>query len=407
MAEVIDDKLQPTPDLEHKFEINNEDFTILVVDDVMSNVLLLKILLKNEKYNTLTANSGEQAIAVAEKEQPDLILLDVMMPGMDGWETCRHLKSNPNTADIPIFFLTALNSTNDIVQGFKLGAADFVTKPINKEELIARVAHEIQLVAAKRQLAEKNLELQHTIKGRDKMYSVIAHDLRSPLGTVKMVLDMLGMMLPPDLIGAENHELLSQATKQTDELFSLLDNLLKWTKSQTGRLNVVLQDRPTDDFIPSIVDLFDKVASTKGIKLVYDRDNSDNMVAHCDVDMIKTVIRNFISNAIKFSPTNTTITIRTTHYLSDGNDGFAPGRYSKISVIDQGCGISEENIKKLFHKDTHFTTWGTANEEGSGLGLMLCKDFAVRNGGDVRIESEVGKGSIFSIIIPVCESCPL
>lgn len=407
MAEVIDDKLQPTPDLEHKFEINNSDYTILVVDDVMSNVLLLKILLKNEKYNTLTANSGEQAITVAEQEKPDLILLDVMMPGMDGWETCRRLKSNPDTADIPVFFLTALNSTNDIVQGFKLGAADFVTKPINKEELIARVAHEIQLVAAKRQLAEKNLELQHTIKGRDKMYSVIAHDLRSPLGTVKMVLDMLGMMLPEDLIGAENHELLSQATKQTDELFSLLDNLLKWTKSQTGRLNVVLQDRATDDFIPSIVDLFDKVASTKGISLVYDKEHSDNMVAHCDVDMIKTVIRNFISNAIKFSPTNTTITIRTNHYSSDGNDGFAPGRYSKISVIDQGCGISEENIKKLFHKDTHFTTWGTANEEGSGLGLMLCKDFAVRNGGDVRIESEVGKGSTFSIIIPVCETCPL
>lgn len=407
MAEVIDDKLQPTPDLEHKFEINNSDYTILVVDDVMSNVLLLKILLKNEKYNTLTANSGEQAITVAEQEKPDLILLDVMMPGMDGWETCRRLKSNPDTADIPVFFLTALNSTNDIVQGFKLGAADFVTKPINKEELIARVAHEIQLVAAKRQLAEKNLELQHTIKGRDKMYSVIAHDLRSPLGTVKMVLDMLGMMLPEDLIGAENHELLSQAAKQTDELFSLLDNLLKWTKSQTGRLNVVLQDRATDDFIPSIVDLFDKVASTKGISLVYDKEHSDNMVAHCDVDMIKTVIRNFISNAIKFSPTNTTITIRTNHYSSDGNDGFAPGRYSKISVIDQGCGISEENIKKLFHKDTHFTTWGTANEEGSGLGLMLCKDFAVRNGGDVRIESEVGKGSTFSIIIPVCETCPL
>lgn len=407
MAEVIDDKLQPTPDLEHKFEINNSDYTILVVDDVMSNVLLLKILLKNEKYNTLTANTGEQAIEIAKAEQPDLILLDVMMPGMDGWETCRRLKSDPVTADIPVFFLTALNSTNDIVQGFKLGAADFVTKPINKEELIARVSHEIQLVAAKRQLAEKNLELQHTIKGRDKMYSVIAHDLRSPLGTVKMVLDMLGMMLPQELIGEENHELLSQATKQTDELFSLLDNLLKWTKSQTGRLNVVLQDRATDDFIPSIVDLFDKVASTKGISLVYDREHSDNMVAHCDVDMIKTVIRNFISNAIKFSPSNTTITIRTNHYSSDGNDGFAPGRYSKISVIDQGCGISEENIKKLFHKDTHFTTWGTANEEGSGLGLMLCKDFAVRNGGDVRIDSELGKGSTFSIIIPVCETCPL
>ena len=165
--------------------IDHSDYKILIVDDVVSNVLLLKVLLKNEKFKTVTASDGLEAIQQAEKELPDLILLDVMMPQMDGFETAMHLKNNPTTAGIPIIFLTALNSTQDIVKGFQAGANDFITKPFNKEELLVRVNHQISLVAAKKLILERTEELRKTIVGRDKLYSVIAHDLRSPLASIK------------------------------------------------------------------------------------------------------------------------------------------------------------------------------------------------------------------------------
>ena len=236
-------------------EINPSEYKILIVDDVMSNVLLLKVLLTNEKFAIATASNGRQALEQVDKENPDLVLLDVMMPDMSGFEVAQHLKANPKTADIPIIFLTALNSTTDIVKGFQVGANDFISKPFNKEELIIRVTHQISLVAAKRIILNKTEELQRTIAGRDKLYSVIAHDLRSPMGSIKMVLNMLILNLPAEKIGDEMYELLTMANQTTEDVFSLLDNLLKWTKSQIGKLNVVYQDIDVVEVVDGVIDL--------------------------------------------------------------------------------------------------------------------------------------------------------
>lgn len=371
--------------------INRNDYKILIVDDVMSNVLLLRILLTKEQFQVCTASNGNQCIEQAHNEKPDLILLDVMMPDINGFETAKILKHDDETKDIPIIFLTALNSPADLVKGFQVGASDFLPKPFNKEELVIRVMHQISLVAAKRLIIKQNQELLRTIEGRDKMYSVIAHDLRSPMGSVKMVLNMLTMMVTPETLGPEITELISQANQQTEEVFSLLDNLLKWTKSQTGRLNVVFQDFNTDELIPGVIEIFNMVASMKQITLSY-LDTSEKIKIHADQDMLKTVLRNFISNAIKFSNNGSSIEVFVTR-----QDKFA-----KISVQDHGMGISEENQSKLFKTETNYTTYGTANEEGSGLGLLLCKDFAVKNGGDISLESKEGVGSIFSILLPIC-----
>ena len=158
-------------------KINRSDYKILIVDDVVSNVLLLKILLTNEKFQVCTANCGNACIEVAKKELPDLILLDVMMPDISGFDAAVILKKDPATKDIPIIFLTALNTPQDLVHGFKVGASDFLTKPFNKEELVMRVMQQISLVAAKRIIEQQNRELIATLNNRDKMYSVIAHDL--------------------------------------------------------------------------------------------------------------------------------------------------------------------------------------------------------------------------------------
>lgn len=370
-------------------EINPSEYKILIVDDVMSNVLLLKVLLTNEKFKIATACDGRQALEQVEKEKPDLILLDVMMPDMSGFDVSQHLKANPETAEIPIIFLTALNSTSDIVKGFQMGGNDFISKPFNKEELIIRVTHQISLVAAKRIIVAQTEELRKTIMGRDKLYSVIAHDLRSPMGSIKMVLNMLILNLPSVTIGEEMYELLTMANQTTEDVFSLLDNLLKWTKSQIGKLKVVYQNVDLVEVLESVNEIFSMVAGLKKIQIQLHA--PEHLEVYADIDMIKTVIRNLISNAIKFSNEDSEILVSL-----EEKDGMAV-----VSVKDSGCGIDEENQKKLLHTDTHFSTFGTNNEEGSGLGLLLCQDFAHKNGGELWFTSAKGDGSTFCFSIPL------
>lgn len=369
-------------------KINRSEYKILIVDDVVSNVLLLKILLSNEKYQVCTANSGKMCIEQAKNEKPDLILLDVMMPDISGFDTAVILKKDPATRDIPIIFLTALNIPSDLVHGFKVGANDFLTKPFNKEELLVRVMHQITLVAAKRLIQQQNEELRQTIGNRDKMYSVIAHDLRSPMASIRMVLNLVVSAVTPESVGQELFDLLDNANRESEEVHDLLDNLLKWTKSQTGRLTVVMQDLDLNDIIPGVVDIFTMIASTKHIKLNYCAADAP-LVVRADNDMLKTIVRNLMSNAIKFSPEESSIDII-----------MQPeGDYAKISVRDHGVGISPERLGNLFKKGE--TTYGTGGEEGSGLGLQLCADFAHKIGGSVTVDSTLGEGSTFSVLVPL------
>ena len=369
-------------------KINCSDYKILIVDDVVSNVLLLKILLTNEKFQVCTANNGKVCIEMAQSEHPDLILLDVMMPDLNGFDTAVILKKNEATKDIPIIFLTALNTPQDLVHGFQVGASDFLTKPFNKEELVMRVTQQISLVAAKRIIEQQNQELRVTLSNRDKMYSVIAHDLRSPMASIRMVLNLVVASMSPETVGPELFNLLDQANRESEEVHDLLDNLLKWTKSQTGRLNVVKQELELNDIIPGVVDIFESIASTKHISLDM-QSESDSMKVEADNDMLKTVVRNFLSNAIKFSPEDSTIEIMMTK----------EGEFAKVSVRDHGVGIAADRLDSIFHKGE--TTYGTGGEEGSGLGLQLCQDFARKNGGDCTVESVEGQGSTFSVLIPL------
>ena len=369
-------------------QINRSDYKILIVDDVVSNVLLLKILLTNEKFQVCTASNGKQCIEVAQNEHPDLILLDVMMPDLNGFDTAVILKKDPSTQEIPIIFLTALNNPNDLVKGFQVGANDFLTKPFNKEELVMRVMHQIQLVAAKRIIVRQNEELKRTISNRDKMYSVIAHDLRSPMASIRMVLNLAVNVVSPETVGEEIFGLLDKANRESEETHDLLDNLLKWTKSQTGRLNVVYQDIDLDDIVPGVVDIFKMIAEMKKIDLKY-LPAEEKLTVRADNDMIKTIIRNFLSNAVKFTPAGKGIEV---FYTREGD-------FARVSVRDHGVGVEPERVETIFHKGE--TTYGTGGEEGSGLGLQLCQDFARKNGGEAQVESTLGEGSTFSFTIPL------
>ena len=369
-------------------QINPAEFKLLVVDDVQTNVLLLKALLSKDGYGILVANNGQEALEVIRNENPDLILLDVMMPGMDGFEVAERLKSEEYRCEIPIIFLTALDDTQSIVNGFKLGVGDFISKPFRKEELMVRIKHQLSLVAARRIIEEKNEELRKTIAGRDKMYSVIAHDLRSPMASMKMLLNTIMMSVEKDKIDPDIFDMLEMSNKTSEEVFSLLDNLLKWTKSQLGKLTVIPQKLDISGLADGVVEVMNSVAEVKHIKLI--RTDHESFFVYVDIEMIKSILRNLISNAVKFSNPDSEIKVGI-----QAEDGKVI-----VSVTDSGKGIKKEDQHKLLKDSTHFTTYGTNSEEGSGLGLLLCRDFARKNGGELWFESEENLGSVFSFSLP-------
>jgi two-component system, sensor histidine kinase and response regulator len=369
--------------------IDYSKYKVLVVDDVKTNVLLLKVMLEQEKLQVSTAKDGFEALDLLSKEKIDLVLLDVMMPGMSGFELTEKLKSKNEYSEIPVLFITALNSTDEIVKGFQVGGSDYITKPFNKEELIIRVRHQISLIDAQRLILQQTQELKKAIEGRDKLYAVIAHDLRSPISGLKMILNVLTLSAKEKQLDPEFIEMLSSGNEISEEVFKLLDNLLKWTKSQLGMLEPFFQKFNLQEILSGVIEVLLPSAQLKRINLEL---ISEPLVeVSIDIDMIKCIIRNLISNAIKFSYPDTSITVRLK--TSD--------KEAIVEVHDKGCGISKINQQKLLSSMPHFSTYGTNEEEGTGLGLLISYQFVQLHKGTFFFESEEGKGSCFGFRIPL------
>ena len=390
---MADEILSNASSLAYSEDINPSDFKIMVVDDTPANVMLLRMQLSKMGYNVVSCEDSVQVHTICLIEKPDLILQDVQMPKMSGFDVARALKSDPKTADIPIIFLTAYADKEHTLEGFASGGSDYVAKPFEKEVLIARLNAQLKLTSARRAILERNENLKNTLTSRDRMYSVIAHDLRGPLGVVQMSLKALTDILSPEMIGQDFNDMLSECNKQVSELFNLLDNLLKWTKSQTGSLKIVYQDFPAMHLVESMRDIYSSVAALKKINFVVE-DVDPNIIVHSDSDMCQTILRNLLSNAIKFTEPGKQVKL----YVR------VEGKKAIFYVQDEGKGMSKDELKLLFHSNTHFTTYGTAREEGSGLGLMLCKSFIEILNGVMKIDSSPGKGSIFSVYVPLAKN---
>lgn len=371
-------------------EYQSRDYTILVVDDVDVNVFYITTLLHKEGFKTISASNGKEAVEKTIEYNPDLILLDIMMPIMGGMEAAKEIKNTPERSNIPIIYLSALNSTEDIVAGFDTGAADYIPKPFKKDELLTRIRHQISLIEAHRVIQRQTEELKKTIIGRDRLYSVIAHDLRAPIASIKMVMDFLITKIPKESLEPEVYEMLTMANTLTEDSFSLLDNLLKWTKSQTGSLITVLQKNvDMMSLIKSVADNLESVAKLKDITITIIGDTTKE--ATVDIDMVKSVIRNLLSNAIKFSYSGSNIDL----IIAEQKERLI------IEISDSGVGIDIDQQKLLFDTENPFSSYGTDKEGGSGLGLLLCREFVKRNGGELWFSSEKGKGSKFSFDIPL------
>jgi len=360
--------------------------TILIVDDNSNNVKIIAITLRAFNYKLVIATNGQSAIEMVEKTRPDLVLMDVMMPGMDGYETCEKIKAKKDNENIPVIFLTALSEKANIIRGFEVGGVDYITKPFNKEELISRVKTHLELKFTRDELQKNSNYLQSLNAVKDRMFSVIGHDLRSPLGSVKMTLEYLSETIE-ETSTEELKSTIDLLQKTTDEVFSLLENLLGWAKSQSG--NLAITKEPID-----LMDLGYKVyllnkGNLKFKNIDFKLEIQPGTIVSADLNTITAVFRNLLSNAVKFTPNGGTISL----LAKEVDDKIL------IEIKDSGVGIPPENLPKLFDSTKHFTTFGTNRESGSGLGLTLCYDFVKKNDGEIWAESTVGKGTSFFLLL--------
>ncbi|HOJ37963.1 MAG TPA: hybrid sensor histidine kinase/response regulator [Ignavibacteriales bacterium] len=351
---------------------------LLLVDDNPVNLQLLVELLESEFEIYLTKESTE-AFELAKNTQPDLILLDIYMPEKDGYQVLEELKNDNMTKEIPVIYITAKNQVDDIVKGLMLGAVDYITKPFNLYEVQARIKRHIELKKAKE-------EILRVIKIKEKFFSIIAHDLKSPISSFVTSLEILDEGFY-EIVDSEKKEIIHSLVKTSKNLFNMLNNLLIWSQAQTNGISYNPQITNLKENIDNQLELLKEVINAKKIKIIKDY---DDLLAIVDNKMYETIIRNLVANAIKYSNEGGEITISV---VDDGNNILT-------SVKDCGIGMKQEEKDNLFHINKVTSRPGTKGEKGTGLGLLLCKEFVEKHNGKIWVESEPGKGSKFIFSIP-------
>ncbi len=380
-------------------ELDFQQYTLLIVDDIATNLKVISEYLKNYNFNIMTARSGETALERIRHGQPDIILLDVMMPGIDGFETCRRLKANESTQDIPVIFMTALADTENKLKGFEVGAVDYVTKPLQQEEVLARVTTHLRLRDLSWRLQEKNKHLAELNANKDKFFSDIAHDLHTPfntlLGNSHLMLKELDMLTPVEQQQLAQHIYTSSLT-----VHSLVETLMTWSSMQRVQMQYPRDEINLSNLAQQAIELWQDTAIRKNIELTHDIE--EELYVCADEIMLGTVMRNLLANALKYTLSGGWVTL-STKSPAVNNGGQQPGEFIAVSVADMGVGISQENMSKLFRIDLPHSTPGTAKETGAGLGLMMCKEMVAYNGGRIWVESEVGRGTSVTFTVPLAE----
>ncbi len=539
-------------------KIDTPKYTVLIVDDNPTNLGVVADYLKDYGFKTPVASSGELGLKRAKFIHPDIILLDVMMPGIDGFETCRRLKADAETKDIPVVFMTALASTEDKVTGFEVGAVDYVTKPLQQEEVLARITTHLSIRDLTRRLQKKNVQLEASSEvaqqitsilelpellvkmveliqtkfayyfvgvwlldysedgangnnltlrashgrnnnlqidqeviipldtpnaeanillrvcqsgqlcladegnlslkllvlplrvgqkilgvldirnetpfnnedqtilqtlaaqiaiairnaqlyerqknlrhmeeerarglaelnaSKDRFFSIVAHDLRGPfqplMGMSELLYTMADSIAPKDI-----REMGTTINRSAKNIFNLLENLLQWSRMQMGRMPFEPEKLHLRSIVEATISLLATNASDKGITL---QDKvRPGVFVWADPNILDMVIRNLISNALKFTPSGGQIIVSSNQ----------TNPLVEVSVTDTGVGISQADQEKLFKIDVHHSTLGTAKEQGTGLGLVICKDMVEKNGGHIWVESELGQGTTVKFTVP-------
>lgn len=382
---------------------------ILAIDDNTRQLFILKKLIKVsfDNINTITTSSGAKGLKLAQKEKPNVILLDIMLQGEDGFGIYKTLKQTPETSHIPVVFLSSVEyNEENRLKAIETGADAFLKKPVDKLDLVLQLKTMLkinesnlrqknekqrleELVQKKtRDLQQSEKELRELNATKDKFFSIIAHDLRGPLsavvGMINLIYDRSLESNYSDII-----KLAGLSKKSANQCFSLLNNLLEWSRMQAGKKEFTPTKLKLCDVGEEMVNLFSLSSQEKDIAI--QTDCPGDITVYADGNMLKTILRNLISNALKYTHPGGII------HLS----AKRKGNKIELCLKDNGLGMDREHLSKLFKIGEDVSTPGTQNEKGTGLGLILCKEFVEMHGGKINVKSEKGKGSSFCFTIPV------
>jgi signal transduction histidine kinase len=369
---------------------------ILIVDDIPRNLQVLGSILGDNGYSVNVASNGQGALDVISAQPPDLILLDVQMPDIDGMEICKRLKADPATSAIPVMFLTARTETDDIVRGFETGAVDYITKPFVATELLARVRTHLKIKQYSDLISSQNQSLQALSNEKSELLSVVAHDLKSPLTNVHLIAEMFERK--SDVITPERiREYADDLRQSSDRMLALINNILNIHAIETGNYPLSIDRVDATPLVERAVSEYHLQAKRKQIAI--ELALLPDIALYADPMALLQVLTNLLSNAIKYSPQQTTIRVRMEIGEQKSTEGAS--KLARIFVQDEGPGISVEDQQRLFQKFARLAARPTGGESSTGLGLSIVKRLAEAMGGDVRCESTLGKGTTFWVEIPV------
>ena len=371
--------------------------TILVVDDDPRNLRLMESILKSSGYPVLGARDGEEALATLARERVDAVLLDVMMPGMNGFEVCSRIRGRYETRLLPVIMVTALNSLEEKVQALETGADDFLSKPVNRVELLAKLRTILRAKAlhdevehTRLQLEEKNRELLRLEQMREKLTQMVVHDLKNPLTGIVgnlQLLEIQGPGMPPESF----RQILTRTQESARQLMGLILTLLDVARMEEEKLTLKRRRLRPEDLIRTCLRQGEGLARKAGVELVAALPENLPEV-EADPDLSARVLGNLLSNALKHTPAGGRVEL----------GAVAEGEGVRFCVRDTGEGIPLQLLPRVFDK---FVVGESSPNEagmarGTGLGLTFCKMAVEAHGGRIWVESHPGAGSRFFFTLP-------
>lgn len=370
--------------------------TLLVVDDTPDNIVILSSFLKNT-YRIKVATNGLKALELAAADVPDLILLDIMMPEMDGYEVCQRLKEIESLKDIPVIFLSSLNEAMDKVKAFQAGGVDYVTKPFQAEEVRARVeTHlkirqlQIELIKQNEALQESYEKLQALSEQKDEFMRIASHDLKNPLTCILGFASLAEMVISkPEEIECLRDSL-ARIKDQSRIMEKIIGDFLDFHAMEDGQIKLAIEPVNLNELAQTVFENNSAYAASKEIDLQLNLDGALPEV-DCDKSRINQVMENLLSNAIKFSPKGAWVRV-----ITKSENGIAT-----LEVVDSGPGLTEEDMGKLFKKYAKLSNKPTGGEKSSGLGLAIAKKVMELHCGKIGARNNADTGATFWFDLPV------
>lgn len=368
--------------------IEREIPLILIVDDNPANITLISSHIKKQGYKFVIATNGSHSLELAEELVPDLILLDVMMPGMSGFEVIEKLKENETTKMIPVVFLTAATGQDDMVKGFSLGAVDYITKPFNASELYARVRTHLQLQQYQRRINYDNIVLEKLNNQKNEILGIVAHDLKNPIYNISMLAKVI--LSDKTINRLDIEEYTSDIIVSTEKMLQLIMDLLDVNAIATGKISVNIEEYNIIRIVSEVAGLFTERAKKKGIMLHW---NPAEEVINIKTDSraLFHILDNVVSNAVKYTMSGKNIFM---NVVQNANEVI-------IAVKDEGPGFTDNDKDLMFSRYQKLSAQPTGGEHSTGLGLSIVKKYVELINAKIELESVFGEGSTFYIKLPI------